>query len=124
MGWPGGSQDPLGPAIIGIAEGTDFARGSGQAGSPFNGVVAVLGIAVVGAVKSGSELSVRGVAAAHVLDRDQVAAFGHFVTSFAVGVFIVRGAAHQGGKKTVDVGAIEVRAQDGAVPHRSLEILF
>ena len=75
---------------VGPAEHADFAVGIRQGGGPFDGVVAVVGL-----VFEGIPLALGGVAAAHILHDDQVAARGSCAAKVGCVVLVIGRALQQ-----------------------------
>ncbi len=119
----GGGGQPLGRAHVGRAIHADLAVGAGQAGGPFDAVVAV--VPVIGVFV---EDPVRGALAADVLDHHDVAVGGVPVRRLeARRLNLRRGlavlGAHQDDRdRVLGRGPIDVGAQDDPVAHLGLDI--
>ena len=108
-------QLQLGPAVVGATDGADAAVRPRQRGGPLDGVVAVLGVHVVGAVEAGLELAIGGVSAAHVLDDVDVSALGQLPAPLDEAGLVVGRPLHDGGEPAAGVWPIDIRPQDGPV---------
>ena len=95
---------------VGTAEHADFAVGVGERGGPFDGVVAVVGL-----VLEGIPLALRGVAAADILDDDEVATQGGATAEFNAVVFVVGRALEECGEFSIARRVVDVCAEGDAV---------
>ena len=112
----------LRPAVVGASDGSDAPVRPRQRGGPLDGVVAVLGVTVVGAVEAGPEVAVGGVSPAHVLDDVDVPALGQLPPPLDEAGLVVRRPLHDDGEPAGRVGPVHVGPQRDAVPQASLNV--
>ena len=111
----GVGQLQLCPAVVGASDRADAAVRPRQRGCPLDGVVAVLGVHVVGAVEAGLEVAAGGVPAAHVLHDVDVAALGHLPAALDEAGLVVGRPLDDDGEPSRRVGPVDVGAQHRAV---------
>ncbi len=114
---------PLGLAEVGDAEHPDFAVRVGELRGPLHGVVPILEL-----LDEWGELTLRGVAASHVLDYHDVAVLGCFygveVGARKGDVLTVRRAGQEDRVGSVGGGTVDVRHKRRAVPHLGGHVLL
>ena len=110
MRWVADGCEHLRGSNVGPAEHADFAVRIRQRGSPFDGVVAVVGL-----VFEGIPLALGGVAAAHILHDDEVATRRGGAAKVGCVVLVIGRALQQRRVFAIARGVVDVRTQGDAV---------